>query len=242
MDHLSGNAAKKPCTAERCWCQYYGGHILSGCLPWPWPGCSSPYPDYGDHAQVWESPKILGLGDSPSTWGMAPAVTLQDLSAWCPSWPLKGIWLYNFDYWEFSSSRFLFWDLRKQFLKSNKDDALSFCWKKTKSWSFDNVNRVLLRMGSKGMRKSLEVLWMSLWSGINVQTGEQEWRAEPADSWADREAHEHPTVVLTKPRSHHCCMLFGSYEVNTAVWEARVQTLPLPSLLCELSALHIRQG
>lgn len=130
---------------------------------------------------------------------------------------------------EFSSSRFLFWDLRKQFLKSNKIEALSFCWKKAKSWSFDNVHRVFLRMGSKGMRKSVEVLRKSLWSGINMRTGEQEWRVEPADSWADREAHEHRTVVLTKPWSRHHCLLFGSYEVNTAVWEARVQTLPLPS-------------
>lgn len=84
-------------------------------------------------------------------------------------------------------------------------------------------------MGSKGMRKSREVLRTSLWSGINMQTGAQEWRAEPADGWADSKAHEHSTVVLMKPWSHHFCMLFRSYEVNIAVWEAWVQTLPLPS-------------
>lgn len=225
IDHLSDNAAKKPCTAERCWCQYYGGHTLSWCLPWPWPGCSSPYPDYGDHAQVWApNPSSGGPGPAPGAWH------LRD-----PSWPFSMVpfmtplresdCITTVEF--FSSSRFSSGILESS---SSNQTKLRHCpsagklelilWQCPQSFPED---------GSRGWKSPWKLLRKSLWSGINMQTGEQEWRVEPADSWADREAHEHPTVVLTKPWSHHHCMLFGSYEVNTAVWEARVQTLPLPS-------------
>lgn len=58
---------------------------------------------------------------------VAPSVTMQQKL--CEPGPTQGIQLYNLDYWDFPSSMFLFWDLRKKFHKSNKNNAMS-CWKK----------------------------------------------------------------------------------------------------------------
>lgn len=143
---------------------------------------------------------------------------------------------------EFSSSRFFFWDLRKQFLKSNKIEALSFCWKKAKSWSFDNVHRVFLRMGPRG--------WESPWrcyeslyevvstcklesksEGLNPRTAGQTGKPMNIPQWSWR-SHDHITTACS------------SEAMKSTQPSGKLGFKPClcPHLLCELSALHIRQG
>lgn len=106
---------------------------------------STPYPDQSDHAEFWES-----CGDSQLLRGSVSLMTDPAPGAWCLSWPsmtfqhgaihghtAESVWgwthegnpIVYLDYWEFSSSWFLFWDLRKQVHKSNRKAALLFCWK-----------------------------------------------------------------------------------------------------------------